>query len=236
MMITPDCTIAAIATDAPATIRIFQEHEIDFCCGGKVALKEVCANRGLDLDALLVDLRAAASPAPAEPTWDGASLAALVQHIQARYHEPLRKELPRLEAMLDKVVSRHGTHLPEVLAPLQQTFKQLQQDLLAHMAKEDRVLFPFIVALEAGGPLPVSDPAWIDRPFPQWKPSTRMPARRSRAFGRPRLASRRRIGPARHSADSTTGWRSSKPTCTCMCISRTTSFFPRPRGWPGVRS
>ena len=147
MMITPDCTIAAIATDAPATIRIFQEHEIDFCCGGKVALKEVCATRGLDLDALLVDLRAAASPAPAEPTWDGASLTALVQHIQARYHEPLRKELPRLDAMLNKVVSRHGTHLPEVLVPLQQTFKQLQQDLLAHMAKEDRVLFPFIVAL-----------------------------------------------------------------------------------------
>ena len=27
MMITPDCTIAAIATDVPATIRIFQEHD-----------------------------------------------------------------------------------------------------------------------------------------------------------------------------------------------------------------
>ena len=165
MMITPDCTIAAIATDAPATIRIFQEHEIDFCCGGKVALKEVCATRGLDLDALLVDLRAAASPAPAEPAWDGASLTALVQHIQTRYHEPLRKELPRLDAMLNKVVSRHGAHLPEVLVPLQQTFRPLLQDLLAHMVKEDRVLFPFIVALEAGGPLPVADPAWIESPI-----------------------------------------------------------------------
>ena len=165
MMITPDCTIAAIATDAPATIRIFQEHEIDFCCGGKVPLKEVCATRGLDLDALLVDLRAAASPAAAEPAWEGASVTALVQHIQARYHEPLRKELPRLDAMLDKVVSRHGTHLPEVLVPLQQTFKQLQLELLAHMVKEDRVLFPFIVALENGGPLPVSDPAWIESPI-----------------------------------------------------------------------
>jgi len=164
MMITPDCTIAAIATDAPATIRIFQEHEIDFCCGGRVALKEVCAVRGLDLDMILSDLRAAASPPPA-PAWDGAGLAALVGHIQARYHEPLRKELPRLDAMLDKVVSRHGGHLPAVLLPLQQTFKELQRDLLAHMAKEDRVLFPFIVALEAGGPLPVSDPAWIESPI-----------------------------------------------------------------------
>ena len=61
MMITPDCTIAAIATDAPATIRVFQEREIDYCCGGKVALKDVCAKRGLDVEALLADLRAAAS-------------------------------------------------------------------------------------------------------------------------------------------------------------------------------
>ena len=93
-------------------------------------------------------------------------LECLIQHIQARYHEPLRLELPRLDAMLDKVVSRHGDHLPELLLPLQQTFKHLHAELLAHMAKEDRVLFPFIVALEAGETLPVADAAqWIQSPI-----------------------------------------------------------------------
>src|SRR5262245_22551463 len=154
MMITPDTTVADIATETPATIRIFQQHHIDFCCGGKVPLTQACAAHGLDLDAILAELRAAAAPTAAEPTWADASLETVVGHIQARYHGPLRVELPRLDAMLDKVVSRHGDHLPETLLPLQETFKQLQAELLVHMAKEDRVLFPFIVALERGGVLP----------------------------------------------------------------------------------
>ena len=166
MTITPDTTVAEIATATPATIRIFQQHQIDYCCGGKVALGQVCRSRGLDIDAILLDLHAAAAPAAPEPTWADASLKALVEHIQTRYHEPLRLELPRLDAMLDKVVSRHGSHLPEILLPLQQTFKHLQEELLAHMASEDRELFPFIVALEEGGPLPVPNAAeWMQAPI-----------------------------------------------------------------------
>jgi regulator of cell morphogenesis and NO signaling len=166
MTITPETTVAEIATVTPATIRVFQQHRIDYCCGGKVPLTHACTAAGLDLDEVLIDLRAAVAPAAPEPSWAEASLRALVEHIQARYHDTLRLELPRLEAMLDKVVNRHGEHLPEVLLPLQQTFKRLQKELLGHMAQEDRVLFPFIIALEAGGELPVSDAAaWIQSPI-----------------------------------------------------------------------
>jgi len=167
MTITSETTVAEIATSAPATIRIFQQHQIDYCCGGRIPLTQACTARGLDVDALLTELRAAAvAPASHEPAWETESLKALVQHIQARYHEPLRLELPRLDAMLDKVVSRHGDHLPELLLPLQQKFKHLQAELLSHMATEDRVLFPFIVALEDGGTPPVADAArWIQSPI-----------------------------------------------------------------------
>jgi regulator of cell morphogenesis and NO signaling len=166
MTITPETTVAEIATVTPATIRVFQQHHIDYCCGGKVPLTQACTAAGLDLDAVLGDLRAAVAPSAPEPTWADASLKALIEHIQSRYHRPLRLELPRLDAMLDKVVSRHGGQMPDVLLPLQQTFKRLQQELLEHMAKEDRVLFPFIVALETGGELLVSNPAeWIQSPI-----------------------------------------------------------------------
>ncbi len=166
MTITSETTVAEIATSAPATIRIFQQHQIDYCCGGRIPLAQACTAHGLDVDALLTELQTAVAPASHEPAWGNESLKTLIQHIQARYHEPLRLELPRLDAMLDKVVSRHGDHLPELLLPLQQRFKHLQAELLAHMAKEDRVLFPFIVALEAGEPLPFADAAqWIQSPI-----------------------------------------------------------------------
>lgn len=166
MTITPETTVAEIATVSPATIRVFQQHHIDYCCGGKVPLTQACATSGLDVDVVLGDLRAAAAPTAPEPSWADASLTSLVEHIQTRYHVFLRLELPRLDAMLDKVVSRHGDRLPEVLWPLQQTFKRLQQELLEHMSKEDRILFPFIVALEAGQALPATDAAaWIQSPI-----------------------------------------------------------------------
>jgi regulator of cell morphogenesis and NO signaling len=165
MTLTPESTVADIATTAPATISVFQHHHIDFCCGGKIPLAQACHARGLDVDAVLTDLRAAVAPAAAEPNWNDASLTALVSHIQQRYHEPLRQELPRLSAMLEKVVTRHGDHLPETLLPLQRTFEALKAELLDHMTKEDRALFPVIVALESRAPLPLSDVgAWITSP------------------------------------------------------------------------
>jgi regulator of cell morphogenesis and NO signaling len=164
--ITPETTVAEIATLTPATIRVFQQHHIDFCCGGKIPLTRACAATGVDVDVILGELRAAAAPAAPEPSWADASLKSLVEHIQARYHAPLRLELPRLDAMLDKVVSRHGDQMPDVLLPLQETFKRLMQELLQHMSKEDRVLFPFIVALEAGQVPATQDAAtWIESPI-----------------------------------------------------------------------
>jgi regulator of cell morphogenesis and NO signaling len=149
MTIAPEMTVAAIATAAPATIRVFQQHHIDFCCGGKIPLAQACQAKGVNLDTVLGDLRAANVP-QAETSWADASLTALVRHIQTRYHEPLRVELPRLSAMLDKVVDRHADRLPGQLGILQTTFRGLQQELLAHMRKEDDLLFPVIVALESG--------------------------------------------------------------------------------------
>jgi regulator of cell morphogenesis and NO signaling len=53
--------------------------------------------------------------------------------------------------MLDKVMSRHGERLPDLLPPLQRTFESLKAELLDHMAREDRILFPAIVAVEIAG-------------------------------------------------------------------------------------
>lgn len=165
-MLTPESTVAEIATATPATIAVFQQLHIDFCCGGKIPLAQACRTRGLDVEDVLAELRAAAAPPDAEPNWAEASATALIKHIQQRYHERLRVELPRLSAMLQKVVSRHGDHLPEKLRPLQQTFEALGTELLAHMDKEDHVLFPCIVGLESGKPSPGTDAAdWIAAPI-----------------------------------------------------------------------
>ena len=157
MLITPDTTVADIATAAPATIRVFQQHQIDFCCGGRVPLSQACAAKGLSTDQMLGELRTAPRRKPRSGNWSDAPLTDLVRHIQQRYHEHLRGAA-RLDAMLAKSSAGTAT-LPEILLPLQHTFRTLQPELLAHMLKEDSVLFPLIETLDAGGPLVASDTA-----------------------------------------------------------------------------
>ena len=164
MDITRHSTISDVAANLPATVRVFQQHGIDFCCGGKRPIAEACTERGLDAEAILGELRASAASGRPERNWTDAPLTDLVAHIQARFHAPLRAELPRLAGMLARVVERHGDRHPEVLLPLHRTFAGLQRELLDHMQKEDAVLFPAIVALEADG-AGVQSMDWIDQPI-----------------------------------------------------------------------
>jgi regulator of cell morphogenesis and NO signaling len=150
MNIRHDSRVADLATDVPATIKVFQQHGIDFCCGGKIPLAEACAGQGLDVDAIITELEAATTNGEPQRNWEQLPMADLVAHVQMRFHEPLRAELPRLTEMLAKVVSRHGEHYPETLLPLQRIFDEFRRDMLDHMTKEDMVLFPAIVRLERG--------------------------------------------------------------------------------------
>jgi regulator of cell morphogenesis and NO signaling len=166
MEITASTTVAAIAAAEPDTIKVFQRHHIDFCCGGRIPLFEACADHDLDTDMLLAELRTVRAAADDPADWRLAPLKDLVAHIQARYHVPLGAELPRLSAMMEKVVSRHGQRLPETLLPLQERFESLQRELLEHMAKEDAVLFPAVLALEANAAAGASAGwTWIEQPI-----------------------------------------------------------------------
>jgi regulator of cell morphogenesis and NO signaling len=148
MIITADSTVADIAAAAPATIRVFQQRGIDFCCGGRLPLAEVCENHGLSAATVLAELLASLHHPTERADWRLAPLSDLVAHIQTRFHEPLRAELFRLEVMLDKVISRHGDRHGGTLGSLRAVFTSFRSDLLQHMDAEDAGLFPAIVAGE----------------------------------------------------------------------------------------
>jgi regulator of cell morphogenesis and NO signaling len=155
MDITPETHVARVATRHPGTIRVFQRHGIDFCCGGKRPLAAACSEHGVEYAALADELAAAAGgPGEDGRDWGEAPLDELADHIVARFHERLREDLPRLALMADKVLAVHGEKHPDVLAPLARTFHALRAELELHMAKEEHVLFPYLrelAAQSAGG-------------------------------------------------------------------------------------
>jgi regulator of cell morphogenesis and NO signaling len=93
----------------------------------------------------------------ANETWGEAPLDDLIVHIVANFHEPLRSELPRLEALSRKVLAAHGAEDPR-LAELNATLAGLKAELEDHMGKEEQILFPMILRGQgwmADGPIAV---------------------------------------------------------------------------------
>jgi len=156
--ITPQSRVGEIAARHPLATRVFARHGIDFCCGGGVALADVCQKRGLDSGALLAEIEQtlAGQPEP-EASWNEAPLDELVRHILLAYHQPLREELPRLEAMARKVARVHGEREPERLPALLDAYLGLADELKEHIDREEAELFPPILERgAAAGPEVVS--------------------------------------------------------------------------------
>ena len=140
-------TVGEIAAERPASVRLFEKYGIDYCCGGNTSLADACAGRGIAPGQLIAELDAAPASSPdAQPDWQTASLADLIDHILTRHHARLKTELPRLARLHRAVSAAHGAAHSDSLAPLGETFTALWQELDTHMMKEELVLFPMIRA------------------------------------------------------------------------------------------
>ena len=141
-------TVREIALEQPSSIRVFERFGIDYCCGGRKPLAEACTAGNLEVDTVIAALEAAAKTTDSEvDNWAGRSLGSLSEHIVTKHHAYVKRELPRLAILAEKVVNRHGAtkaELPVIAANL----AQLNKELTRHLAKEEAVLFPYIVDLE----------------------------------------------------------------------------------------
>jgi regulator of cell morphogenesis and NO signaling len=141
-------TVRDIALHQPTAIRVFEHLGIDYCCGGNQTLDSACAAVHLDTHAVLLALEfAAGRPTLPQPDWARASLELLCAHIVVKHHAFTRRELPRLVELAANVLARHGATHPE-LAAIHASLSQLEHHINSHLAKEESVLFPYIVSLE----------------------------------------------------------------------------------------
>jgi regulator of cell morphogenesis and NO signaling len=152
-------TLAELAVTHPAAARVFYRHRLDFCCGGRVPLDQVCRARGLDADAILGEVTAADARDPDGKRWDAESLVAIVDYIVSTYHANLRRDLPSLIAMAQKVEMRHADKA-ECPRGLSAKLAEMHAAVLDHLQKEEQILFPMIVrgmGSHAGGPVQVME-------------------------------------------------------------------------------
>jgi regulator of cell morphogenesis and NO signaling len=157
--ITAQDTVGQLAARLPSAAKVFHERGIDFCCGGGQTLGDACAAANQPTDLVIEELeKVAGSVDEGEVPWADAPLPELIEFIEHTFHEPLRESLPRLVSWSDAVVRAHGSHTEEPVQRLRDVVHELAGELLPHMVKEERVLFPMIQAgngQAAGGPIRV---------------------------------------------------------------------------------
>ena len=145
-------TLAEAVEALPQLAREFERRGLDYCCGGQRTIGDACASIGLDPALTVAELSQFRAPSVA-PEWSTMSADLLVDHIEATHHRYLWGELPRVTALLDKIVSVHGQRHPE-LSEIAKCFAKVRSDLEPHMMKEERVLFPMIRELATSSVVP----------------------------------------------------------------------------------
>lgn len=148
MNLTTDMTVRELALEIPAATRIFERMGIDYCCGGNRSLADACASAGVDFKDVQMELTLAAHGHVEEPSFQTTTLEDLITHIVVKHHSFTRLEIARLNALLDKVCMAHGENHPELIE-IYVLFRELGADLETHMTKEERVLFPYVIRMEA---------------------------------------------------------------------------------------
>ena len=130
---------------------MLQRHRIDYCCGGEATLAAACRDRGLDVAVVVGELeRAIRERRTAETDARALATPGLIEHIVARYHEPLRKMLPFVHMLAAKVARVHGRHNPRLIH-LDELVAELADTLEQHIDEEEGTLFPSLVKGEPDG-------------------------------------------------------------------------------------
>lgn len=129
------------------TADVFKSYGIDFCCGGKISIREACDKKGVDQQALattLVDMwDSAQSSGDRYNEW---SIELLIDYIINQHHVYMQQTLPPVFGYMKKVARVYGERHPE-LVEMYTLFSELQSELIAHLEFEEQKLFPFIKSL-----------------------------------------------------------------------------------------
>ena len=141
-------TVRELALEVPGATRVFEKLKIDYCCGGGRSVDEACRAAGVRLDELTRMLEeAGAKQSDGASNFQTGPLADLIRHILDTHHVYTREESARIQALLEKVCSKHGENHPELLE-VAAVFQRLDADLQPHLFKEEQILFPYILRLE----------------------------------------------------------------------------------------
>ncbi|MFO7957643.1 MAG: iron-sulfur cluster repair di-iron protein [Candidatus Brocadiia bacterium] len=173
--ITKAATLRQIVVEHPETRPVLERYELDYCCGGARPLGEAADEAGVKVDELLKALEEAVAAEKEEPSdhvnWSEGTLTELADYIESTHHPFMKRQLPRVSELFEKVISAHEEVHGPMLGRMQQVFGALREEIEMHLQKEEQVLFPYIRQMEdyaeGSGPRPIIHCITVRNPVQQ---------------------------------------------------------------------
>lgn len=140
-------TIGEIVAKNFGTTEIFKKYGIDFCCGGKKTVREICKEKGINPELVEKELQQPAQSITGKyHNYNEWNLDFLADYIINTHHSFVRKYLPEIRGYAAKVAQVHGAQHPELLT-INEIVKEAGEDLAEHLDSEEKFLFPLVKEL-----------------------------------------------------------------------------------------
>lgn len=123
---------------------VFEKYGIDFCCGGNVAVDDICREKGIDPVKVRREIEeSAAAPLDRSQNYNAWELPFLADYIVNTHHSYLKENTRVIASYANKIAQVHGANHPEVIK-IAQIFEKVAADMEMHLREEEEVLFPAI--------------------------------------------------------------------------------------------
>lgn len=144
MSITSKSIVGNLVAEDYRTASVFKQYGIDFCCNGHRSIGDACTSAGVNevsvIDALQ---KLATNNSNTQTDYNHWPLDLLADYIEKKHHRYVRTKIEEITPFLQKIAKVHGDRHPELLE-VEQLFQDSADELMMHMHKEEKILFPYI--------------------------------------------------------------------------------------------
>lgn len=135
-----------IALENHKAIPVLEKYSLDFCCKGGKTLEQACAEKNLVLHDVVDEINTILGKNNKEAAFNEMTAEQLISYILIHHHMYVKTNIPVIYNHIQKVAVKHGERFPYVQEVLV-LFQEVATELIDHMEKEEKILFPRIKAM-----------------------------------------------------------------------------------------
>lgn len=140
-------TLGQLLVECPARLAVFERFGVDCFCAGRMSLGPACAARGVDPAAVSSALLAVDGSDDRRALY--VALDKIIRHLDEVHHGPMRREMTRLEGLLERSVEKQGARFPHWASVLA-AYSEWAGHMDGHMREEEEGVFTMCRAIIAG--------------------------------------------------------------------------------------